>query len=374
MLIIFCRIFRTCTLATLQRSLRESAESSKEEVAGRVAYNTYCNVSRDALEKLYREVEGDFIQYYREINQDDESAFSARLEPEEGKLGLSVDFHNRGMFPPGAYHSEGHQDGMGVCLYLALMKRVLGDQFRFAVLDDVVMSVDSQHRKQFCKLLKNRFPGTQFIITTHDQVWANQMRSEGLIGSKSTVAFYGWTVEMGPIVEDVGDVWEKIEEDLKKDDVSSAAAKLRRHLEFISHELADLLGASVPYRGDHNYDMGALFPAVLKKHGDLLKLAANSANKWNNAAAKEQVEKLKDERAKRLEEYNGDSWVINKAVHYNEWADFSKEDFSSVVGAFKGLLSLWRCESCRSWLYLSPKINPDTLRCDCSEITLNLKS
>jgi hypothetical protein len=46
---------------------------------------------------------------------------------------------------------------MGVCLYLALMKRVLGDRFRFAVLDDVVMSVDQGHRKQFCRLLKTRF-------------------------------------------------------------------------------------------------------------------------------------------------------------------------------------------------------------------------
>src|SRR2546429_4550729 len=27
------------------------------------------------------------------------------------------------LFPPGAYHSEGHQDSMGVCRYLALMKR-----------------------------------------------------------------------------------------------------------------------------------------------------------------------------------------------------------------------------------------------------------
>jgi hypothetical protein len=49
--------------------------------------------------------------------------------------------------------TEGHQDGMGVCLYLALMKRLFGDQFTFALLDDVVMSVDVGHRYQFCQLL-----------------------------------------------------------------------------------------------------------------------------------------------------------------------------------------------------------------------------
>jgi hypothetical protein len=106
---------------------------------------------------LYAAVEGDFSTFYRDINSDDEGAFKAKLEPSEGKLDLEVAFYDKGMFPPAAYHSEGHQDGMGVCLYLALMKRVLGDRFRFAVLDDVVMSVDQGHRKQFCRLLKTRF-------------------------------------------------------------------------------------------------------------------------------------------------------------------------------------------------------------------------
>ena len=65
-----------------------------------------------------------------------------------------MNFYERGLFPPAAFHSEGHQDGMGVCLYLALMKRLFGDRFTIALLDDVVMSVDAGHRYQFCKLLK----------------------------------------------------------------------------------------------------------------------------------------------------------------------------------------------------------------------------
>ena len=45
------------------------------------------------------------------------------LTPSEGKLDFDVNFYERGLFPPAAFHSEGHQDSMGVCLYLALMKR-----------------------------------------------------------------------------------------------------------------------------------------------------------------------------------------------------------------------------------------------------------
>lgn len=69
-----------------------------------------------ALEAIYANVEKAFIGSYREINQDDESAFTAKLTQSIGKPSFNVDFYGRGHFPPGAYHSEGHQDGMGLCL------------------------------------------------------------------------------------------------------------------------------------------------------------------------------------------------------------------------------------------------------------------
>src|SRR6202012_4843999 len=116
------------------------------------------------------------------------------VTPTPGSLGLDVNFYDRGLFPPGAFHSEGHQDGMGVCLYLALMKRLFGARFTLALLDDVVMSVDVDHRYQFCQLLKSRFPDTQFIITTHDRLWAEQMRQAGLVSGKRSLTFHSWSV------------------------------------------------------------------------------------------------------------------------------------------------------------------------------------
>lgn len=236
------------------------ADRSKADAADRAAksiYDAYCAVADEALISLYKTVEDELATYYREINSDDEPAFHAELDPSGGKLDLTVDFYGLGMFPPAAYHSEGHQDGMGVCLYLALMRRLLGDNFRFAVLDDVVMSVDSGHRRQFCKLLKDSFPDVQFLITTHDEVRARQMQSAGLIDRRSQVHFYGWTVDEGPVC-DQGDVWERIVADLGHDDVPGAAHKLRRHLEASAADIAESIGGRVPYRADASYDLGVL--------------------------------------------------------------------------------------------------------------------
>ena len=70
---------------------------------------------------------------------------------------------------------------------------------------------------------------------------------------------------------------------------------------------------------------------------------------------------------------NVEQWAVNKAVHYNEWANFGKKDFEPVVAAFKELLGCFRCETCESWLYVTPRVNPESLRCPCNAISLNLK-
>lgn len=363
-------------LTACRNARRQERRAGAAVEAGRVVYNSYCDVSEEYLGALYNTVEDDFSTYYREINADDEGGFTARLEPAEGKLDLEVAFYDKGMFPPGAYHSEGHQDGMGVCLYLALMKRQLGNRFRFAVLDDVVMSVDQGHRKEFCRLLKTRFPDTQFIITTHDKVWAKQMQTEGLVGAKAGVAFHSWSLQTGPIVEEVVGVWDQVEADIAKNDIDRAAARLRRHLEYMAGELADRLGAKPAYRGDFSYDLGDLLPAVIGRQGELVKLAAKAANAWNDDEAKATVETMKTEWSKALAKYGGENWVVNKAIHYNEWADFSKAEFREVVDAFKTLLMQLRCSmaGCESWLYVTPrKGDPEALRCPCGAVNVNLR-
>jgi hypothetical protein len=357
------------------RVARRHAEEKKSHASrGKAAYKIYNQVSEAALLTLYREVEEEFGSYYRFINQDDEEEFKARFEPTEGKLGLLVDFHEKGMFPPAAYHSEGHQDGMGVCLYLALVRRVLDKDFTFVVLDDVVSSVDSQHRKQFCKLLKTKFASTQFLITTHDQVWAKQLRTEGIVSAKTAVAFQTWTVETGPVLDEVGEVWDKINADLARNDVPTAAGRLRRHLEFVAADLADELGAKVNFRADGGYDMGELLSAVIGRQGELLKCALKAAKSWDDAAAIAKVEELQKTRQQILAEKEGEQWVINKAIHYNEWAALSKNDFKPVVKAFSELLEQFRCTKpkCDSWLSLTPRNDPVDLRCACGASRLNL--
>jgi hypothetical protein len=361
-------------LSDYREAMRASKAADIARLSAKAAYDTYCAVLEDELNALYDKVQKDFSTFYRAINEDDESKFTAKFTPSEGSLGLDVNFYERGLFPPAAYHSEGHQDGMGVCLYLALMKQLFGDRFTFSLLDDVVMSVDAEHRYQFCKLLKTHFPDTQFIITTHDRLWAEQMKSAGLVTAKTSVAFHSWTIDSGPLVESDNEIWDDIAGALGKGKVEAAAAALRRHLEYVSRLLADQLGASPPFRADGKYELGQMLPSVLKRMKEIWGKAAEAAQSWGKAADK----KTAVEKKTLLTTCNGganvEQWAVNTAVHYNAWANFGKRDFEPVVTAFKELLGCFRCESCESWIYVTPRVSPETLRCACSAINFNLKA
>jgi hypothetical protein len=178
-------------------------------------------------------------------------------------------------------------------------------------------------------------------------------------------------------VEQLGDVWQRIDADVGKGDLDAAAARLRRHMEYVSGELADEIGATPRYRGDFAYDLGDLFPAVISRYGELLKQAAKAASSWNDKASQTAVQALKERRVEALSTHGDESWVINRLVHYNEWAQFSKNEFVDVVDAFKGVLKTLRCPlpDCNSWLYVSPKKgDPEALRCRCGALNLNLRS
>jgi hypothetical protein len=357
----------------LQQRERDRNRNRRVGTLARDTYNAYCAAADEVLQELYETVQENFAKSYQTINRDDEGKFSAKLEPSEGKLELSVDFYERGLFPPAAYHSEGHQDGMGLCLYLALMEQLFRSDFTLAILDDVVMSVDKQHRREVCRLLKDRFPRTQFVITTHDEAWLRQMQGSRLVTRATAVVFRGWTPEDGPRMHNATDAWEDIDNYMKDERVSDAAATLRRHLEFAFGEIAECLGAATLHKPDGNYDLGDLLPSSVSRMKEHLKASVKSAREWKNEDARKAVED-RQRRFTECQSRQGDEqWVVNKAIHFNEWADFAPEEFASVVAACRDLVECFRCDKCGSWLGATPRTGARVLKCDCSEVTMNLE-
>jgi len=341
-----------------------------------VACLDYFEKARNSvLERIYDEVKTRFDKYYKAIHEDDEKGFASKFSHVGPALNLEVDFYGRGMFPPHALHSEGHQDSMGLCLFFALNEYLTKDLIKVIILDDVVMSIDRNHRKSVCGLLNNFFPSKQFIITTHDTAWAKQLKSEAVVSNKHMIHFLNWNIDVGPTYRLEQDLWQTIEEDLEKDDVPSAAHKLRRNAECFFEDICDLLNAKVPYKGTHQWELGDFALAAVSAYKDCMKRAKANFNKLDQQDKVNELAELEKKSSEIIERSKVEQWAINASVHYNSWTELSKQDFNPVVMTFKNLFALFFCPSCGqtfSITYSKGESPKTVVSCGCGEICWNV--
>jgi hypothetical protein len=100
---------------------------------------------------------------------------------------------------------------------------------------------------------------------------------------------------------------------------------LRHYLEFISAEICHRLRAPVEFRGDAQYQLGDMLQPAIGKLNALLR---------------------EGKARKRVAATNADKWQINPAVHYNEWATLTRQDFAPVVKAYQ-LVKSFSCPNPR---------------------------
>jgi recombinational DNA repair ATPase RecF len=360
-----------------QKALERKEAEEKLEKRAEAALSYFEDARDSVLEEIYDAVKDNFNEYYRTIHSEDEGRFDSKISHEKAELTFEVDFYGRGMFPPHALHSEGHQDSMGLCLFLALNKYLTKDVIKTIVLDDVIMSIDRTHRRAVCHLLKKVFPDKQFIITTHDTAWARQLKAEGIVTQKNMIHFVNWNIDTGPIFELDKDLWARIKEDLDEDDVPSAAHKLRRDAEYFFENICGSLRAkNLLYRGDHRWELGEYAPAAISTYKEYLRKAKSNFQKMNQQDKLDELKEFEKRVNEIIVKSQIEQWIINENVHYNRWGEFDRKDFEPVVEAFKNLFALFSCSSCGATIAVSERKgkSPKTIvSCSCGEIFLPIK-
>ena len=360
------------------QSLENSERQNKEDILlhRRIKLlSEQFQLCRDrVLGKLYDKIRDRFVELYRMLHAEDEDGFNAILKPDGAGLNLEVDFHGRGPHPPHALHSEGHQDSMGLCLYLALSEHLTQGVIDLVLLDDVVMSVDANHRRELCSVIRNAFPDRQFVITTHDKTWETQLKTGGVVKSKQIIHFYSWHVDSGPSVNDGVDMWQRISVDIEEGRVSDASAKLRRGSEEFFSQVCQNIRAQVEYKANGQYTLGELVPNAYKRLKGCIESAKKAAVAWSDEETKEALDERLSTAKQIYSRTQAEQWGVNATVHYNEWANLSTNDFLPIVESFQDLFGLFTCPVCEGTIYVSGSgPQPDTVRCGCNKICWNLK-
>ena len=100
------------------------------------------------------------------------------LPPSADKaIDVVLKFHGKDQDSPRLTLSEGYRNSLGLCIFLAMAKQVV-DTERPLFLDDVVVSLDRNHRGMIQELLEKEFGDRQVIVFTHDREWYTELRQQ----------------------------------------------------------------------------------------------------------------------------------------------------------------------------------------------------
>ena len=119
---------------------------------------------------------------------------------------------------------------------------------KFIVLDDVISSFDSTHRKRFADLLFEKFADYQFILLTHEAEWFSYVQQ--LAKRKGwTIGEIKWTEAKGTHLEEKpNDLKEFIERELANSSIETLGNPIRKYLEAKLKDIALNLDVKVSFR------------------------------------------------------------------------------------------------------------------------------
>lgn len=254
-------------LSRLQPQRRAKIATYREMMT---IYDCFVSTKRAEVQKVYRDLESDIKRFFQFLHQG-EGYREISLEIDEERRAsteIMMNFYDRTQEDPRAFNSEGHLDSLGLCIFLAFVKR-FNAGFPLVVLDDVVSSIDSGHRQHVCGLLFKEFGDYQLLITTHDYVWFEELRAHQRAHKRGhlfiNLQILDWSLDGGVRLDRYKPRWERVEEKLTDADKTGAAAETRKTLEWFLYEMCIAIEAPVALRRDVRYTVGDLYVPFVRR-------------------------------------------------------------------------------------------------------------
>lgn len=228
------------------RSKLEYQKNSFERI-----YNEFVKRQKEGLESFINTFSSYINDYYEYMNPD-EQFHEIRIvtigeDDELNGITIEYKYNDTWVSPPQKYFSESHLNCFGISFFLASVI-AFNKENKFIVLDDVISSFDSTHRKRFADLLFEKFTDYQFILLTHESEWFSYVqqlakRKGWIIGEIKWTELKGAHLEEKP-----SDLKEYIERELANSSVETLGNPLRKYLEAKLKDICLNLDVKVSFR------------------------------------------------------------------------------------------------------------------------------
>jgi energy-coupling factor transporter ATP-binding protein EcfA2 len=274
----------------------ESAVVRTTEILRRttIAKECFSSAREGAIQQIFTKISGKVLEYYKILHdfadgRETSECTALELKPTSraaaGGLRLAIQFLGlANSKDPRAFLSEGHLDSLGLCLFLAAV-RIFNPPGTLLVLDDVLTSIDKEHRRRVGELLFTEFRDFQIILTTHDEHWNELLQSSaqamGLQKQWRYIQINGWAVDTGSVLSVSDSSWEFITANLTEANFRNLGGPFRVVLEDFLTRVAAKIELKVQFKLDGKYTAGDFVNAGI---ADALRKPLVKADPANEAA------------------------------------------------------------------------------------------
>jgi hypothetical protein len=251
----------------IDKQNKAKAAIEKQRDTFEILCEDFAKKQKDALDSFFNLFSKNINDYYIFMNPDEsvENIKLIPIEDEEELKGLTIEyeFYNTAVSPPHKYLSESHLNCLGLAFFLASVE-AFNKVNKFFILDDVISSFDSNHRKRFLDLLAEKFNSYQIILLTHEKHFFEYARTVAKAKGWKVDSFK-YSKEKGSyLAEPQKSVYDRIIQKLNDGESEKLGHDIRVYLEHFLKEIANDIEVKVSFRfNDRNEERMA--PEVLNE-------------------------------------------------------------------------------------------------------------
>jgi DNA-directed RNA polymerase subunit RPC12/RpoP len=271
-------------------------------------------------------------------------------------IDIGLKFHGKEQNSPRLTLSEGYRNSLGLCIFLAMARRE-ADKDRPVFLDDVVVSLDRNHRGMIVELLEREFGGRQIVVLTHDRDWYTELRyqlNDGawsfrtLLPYETPVVGIRWSHKTTTF----GDARAQL-----NDRPDSGGNDARKIMDIELALIAERVQIRMPYlRFDKNDRR--------MSHDFLDRLVADGKRSFQKRADKDYGANVDAIEALEKAHQLLGSWG-NRASHT---FDIVRAEAAKLIDACEKALESFKCESCGKRVWFADAEGSEWVQCQCGKL------
>lgn len=252
--------------------------------------------------------------------------------------------------------SEGHRNSLGLCIFLALAR---ADQSKDCpiFLDDIISSLDREHRGMVNNVLLEDLTNRQVLLFTHDREWFQELRAVLPHSDWKFMVLRPWDCPaVGLQWSDSKDTFDDARALIGMND-EAAGNRVRAIMDMQLAIITERLRIMMHYaRGDRNDHRTCIdfFPRIISEAKERLRKRVGES--WEKYTAP-----ISDwEKANRL--------LVSWANRSSHTGSLVSNEVEQLIEACEIALAHFKCDACGDYVWIADLASRERLQCSCGQL------